>query len=206
MSDAGLTHDQTLGKVRSKQCVMPFHLRVSVLTISHLPTQFIHQIHIHNTMADPLRCVAAGLRPEVTREQLHRALLKMQQERDDLAMDLEEAYKEKGLVSRPRKRKKQDHGDTEEDPEEVGERKRVAEQVTRNLHHHYKFSRKEDLYGWTDINDGTMCSRVRKAFCKAGLRFNRHIWAEVCSIEREWLVKRRSYIVTIVRGGCLGED
>ena len=155
-------------------------------------------------MADPSRCMVVGLRPEVSKEQLHRALLKMQRERDDLAMDLEEAYKEKGLISRPWK-KKRDQDDTGEDPEEAAERKRVTEEVTSDVYRCYKFSRKEDLYGWTEDNDGRLCSRVREAFRRAGLRFNRHIWVDVCSIERKWLVRRRNYIVTIVRGGCFGE-
>ena len=154
-------------------------------------------------MADPSRCKTVGLRPEASKEQLQRALVKARRERDDLAMDLDEAYKEKALVSRPRKKRRDD---AEVDPDEAAERKRVTEEVTRDVYRWYKFSRKEDLYGWTDEDDGRMCSRAREAFRQAGLRFNRHIWVDVCAIEREWMVRRRSYIVTIMRGGCIGKN
>ena len=154
-------------------------------------------------MADPSRCKTIGLRPDVSKEQLYRALVKARRERDDLAMDVEEAYKERALVSRPRKKQRDDAG---VDPNEAAERKRVTEEVTRDVYRWYKFSRKEDLYGWTNEDDGRMCSRAREGFRQAGLRFNRHIWVDVCTIEREWVVRRRSYIVTLVRGGCIGKN
>ena len=49
------------------------------------------------------------------------------------------------------------------------------------------------------------CARIRAEFKKAGLQFNKLVFQAVCEMTVDWIVTKRSKLVSYVRGACLGE-
>ena len=84
-----------------------------------------------------------------------------------------------------------------------------AEKIVRRkmqwIFAYHKFLRKETLFKYSDLDDGTYCARIRAEFKKAGLQFNKLVFQAVCEMTVDWIVAKRSKLVSIVRGACLGE-
>ena len=66
---------------------------------------------------------------------------------------------------------------------------RIVADLLLEIFRHYKFTLKSNLLKFTDREDGSFCSRIRTAFERANLRFDKLVWNEVCDMAVSWLVK-----------------
>ena len=81
--------------------------------------------------------------------------------------------------------------------------KNVADILTEIFRQH-KFTRRSQLLRHSNDKDGSFCARIRAAFRRAGIRFNRLVWKTVCEMGVTWLVRQRSMHVTDVRNAVKG--
>ena len=80
----------------------------------------------------------------------------------------------------------------------------VADTLTE-IFRQYKFTRRSQLLRYSNDEDGSFCARIRAAFRRAGIRFNRLVWKTVCEMGVTWLVRTRSMYVTHVRNAVKGK-
>ena len=82
---------------------------------------------------------------------------------------------------------------------------KIVSDVMTVLFHYYKFTRPEDLMRWTTRKDGSLCSRIRDAFERAKICFNKLVFRGVCKIVVTNVVKRRANYVTHARQAYFGK-
>ena len=128
-------------------------------------------------------------------------LRKMGMEKEDVMRELEVVYVEMDVNARRGRNKKVSKAGKTVDRQVL---KIVAELMTE-IFRHYKFTLKNNLLKWTEEEDGSFCARVRAAFDRAKILFNKLAWRAVCDMAVDWLVKQRSFYVTHVRNACFGE-
>ena len=132
---------------------------------------------------------------------------KMREERETLEQDLEEMCKamemDRGTRRRGRGMRK-NNDKASKDSVDVQMVKIVGEVLTE-IFRLYKFTRKSQLLQYSDNEDGSFCARIRDAFRRSDIQFNRLVWKNVCEMGVTWMVRQRSKYVTYVRNACHGK-
>ena len=118
-------------------------------------------------------------------------LRKAGKERNELEQDLEEVCEDMEMDRGTRRRgggTRKNGGKSSKDSVDVQMVKIVAD-VLMDIFCLYKFTRKSQLLRYSDNEDVSFCARIRAAFRRSDIRFNRLVWKNVCEMGITWMVK-----------------